>query len=90
MTGPPRDENDENAIDPGEPIRELANFEHQASDGLLARIRRAIQRRSAVAQLTSFSAIVPLVVLRELWLILIAQLGPKSARKDVPHGKETS
>jgi hypothetical protein len=42
-------------VDPGEPIAELANFDHEASTGLLTRVRRAIQRRTTVAQLTSFS-----------------------------------
>jgi hypothetical protein len=86
MSTPPRDEE----IDPGEPIQQLSNFEHQASDRLLTRIRRAIHRRSALAQLTSFSASIPLVIFKEFWLILIEQLGPKRARKDVIHGKETS
>jgi hypothetical protein len=90
LSGPPRDAEGENEIDPGEPIPQLANFEHQASGRLLERIRRAIQRRSAVAQLTAFTASVPLVVFKELWLILIEQLGPKKARKDVIRGKETS
>jgi small-conductance mechanosensitive channel len=64
----------------GEPVAELAAFEHEASAALLVRIRRAIQRRTAVAQLTSFSASVPLVVLREFWLILIEQFNPNSVR----------
>jgi hypothetical protein len=88
MTGPPRDE--EGEIDPGEPIGQLSNFEHHASEHLLTRIRRAIQRRSTLAHLTSFSASVPLVIFKEFWLILIELLGQKSARKDVIHGKETS
>ena len=77
-------------VDPGEPIAELASFDHDASTGLLARVRRAIQRRTTVAQLTSFTANVPLVVLKELWLVLIGQLGPKGVRKDVTHGEKTS
>ena len=77
-------------VDPGEPIAELVNFDHDASTGLLTRVRRTIQRRTTVAQLTSFSANVPLVVLKELWLVLIGQLGPKSVRKDVTHGEKTS
>jgi hypothetical protein len=88
MSAPPQDE--EGEIDPGEPIRHLSNFEHDASDRLLTRIRRAIHRRSALAHLTSFSASVPLVIFKEFWLILIEQLGPKRARKDIIHGKETS
>jgi hypothetical protein len=77
-------------IDPGEPVQQLAGFEYETSPGLLARIRRAIHRRSAVAQLASFSASVPLVILKEFWLLLIGQLGPKSARKDIPHGEKNS
>jgi hypothetical protein len=77
-------------VDPGEPIAALANFDYDASTGLLTRVRRAIQRRTTVAQLTSFSASVPLVVLKELWLVLIGQLGPKGVRKDVRHGEKTS
>jgi hypothetical protein len=76
-------------IDPGEPIAQLARFEQETSSGLIARIRRSIQRRSTVAQLTTFSASVPMVVLKEFWLILIGQFGQRSARKDVAHGEET-
>jgi hypothetical protein len=76
-------------IDPGEPIPQLAKFEHETSTGLIARIRRSIQRRSTVAQITTFSATVPLAVLKEFWLMLIGQFGQNSARKDVTHGKET-
>jgi hypothetical protein len=75
-------------IDPGEPVPQLAKFEYETSPGLMSRIRRAIHRRSAVAQLTSFSASIPLVVLKEFWLILIELLGPKAARKDVTHGEK--
>jgi hypothetical protein len=81
---------DNDEVDPGEPVAELARFEQDASASLLVRIRRAIQRRTAVAQLTSFSASVPLVVLKEFWLMLIGQLGAKDIRKDVRHGRESS
>jgi len=77
-------------IDVGEPVAELAAFEHDASGALLVRVRRAIQRRTAVAQLTSFSASVPLIVLREFWSILIEQFNPNSVRKDGTHGEKTS
>jgi hypothetical protein len=87
---PPNAMPDREEVDPGEPITELANFDHDASTGLLTRVRRAIQRRTTVAQLTSFSASVPLVVLKELWLVLVGQLGPKGVRKDVRHGEKTS
>ena len=81
---------DGEAVDMGDPIAELAAFEHETSTGLLVRIRRAIQRRTAVAQLTSFSANVPLLVLREFWLILMGQLHPDSVRKENSRGEKTS
>ena len=56
-------------IDPGEPITELAHFEQDTSSDLIVRTRRAIQRRTVVGQLTSFAATMPLVVLREFWLV---------------------
>ena len=56
-------------IDPGEPIAELAHFEQDISSDLIVRTRRAIQRRTVVGQLTSFAATMPLVVLREFWLV---------------------
>jgi hypothetical protein len=61
---------DDEEIDPGEPIAALAKFEHDTSSRLVVRVRRTIQRRTTVGQLTSFSAEMPLVVLREFWLIL--------------------
>jgi hypothetical protein len=90
MNGPSPDERNAAEIDPGEPIPQLTRFEHETSAGLLTRIRRSIQRRSTVAQLTSFTASVPLVVLKEFWLILVGQFNQKSARKDVTHGEEAS
>jgi hypothetical protein len=77
-------------IDPGEPIAALAGFEHDASSDLVVRIRHTIQLRTAVGQLTSFSVNTPLVVLRELWLILGDQLDPIGTRKDAGHEAETS
>jgi hypothetical protein len=74
----------------GEPVAQLVDFEHDASADLLLRIRRAIQRRTSVAQITSFSSSVPLLVLREFWLILMEQLNPNSVRKDGRHGEKTS
>jgi hypothetical protein len=47
---PPNAMPDREEVDPGEPITELANFDHDASTGLLTRVRRAIQRRTTVAQ----------------------------------------
>jgi hypothetical protein len=77
-------------VDPGEPLVALAKFEHDTSSDLLTRIRRAIQRRTTAAQLASFSASVPLLVLREFWLILVERFNPKDKRKDARHGEETS
>jgi hypothetical protein len=78
-------------IDPGEPISalELAAFEHDASSRLVMRIRRSIQRRTTLGQLTSFSVRIPLVVLREFWSILSSRLNP-GIRKDSSHGAKTS
>jgi hypothetical protein len=61
---------DEEDIDPGEPIAALAKFEHNTSSDLVARVRRAIQRRTAVGQLTSFSTTMPLVLLKEFCSML--------------------
>jgi hypothetical protein len=68
-------------IDPGEPIAALAGFEHDTSSGFVVRVRHTIQRRTTLGQLTSFSASMPLVVLREFWLILIKGLNPIDMRK---------
>ena len=81
---------DGEGVDPGEPIAALAEFEHDTSSDLLARIRRTIQRRTTAAQLTSFSSSVLLLLLREFWLILVEQFNPKRTRKDASDGGETS
>jgi hypothetical protein len=77
-------------IDPGEPIAALAGFEHNASTGLLSRFRRAVYRRTTVAQLTTFSTSMPLAILMEFWNILVEQLSPQSKRKEVRRGEKTS
>ena len=69
-------------IDAGEPVAELAGFEHDVSDGLMSRIRRAIQRRTTAAQLTSFAFDLPLVVLKELWLMMVGQFDSMKVEKD--------
>lgn len=71
--------------DAGVPIAGLAQFEHSTSAGFLARFRRAVERRTTVAQLTNFSAIMPLAVLMEFWLMMVHQLSQKSTRKDTKH-----
>ena len=73
-----------------EPIAALAKFEHDTSSRLVARVRQTIQRRTTVGQLTTFSAEMPLAVLREFWVILAGQLDPTGMRKDSRHGAETS
>jgi hypothetical protein len=69
-------------VDPGEPITELAGFEHDVSSALLSRIRRAIQRRTAASQLTSFAFYLPMVLLKELWLMMMSQFESKRVGKD--------
>jgi hypothetical protein len=80
---------DTEEIDPGEPISALAGFEHDASSGLVMRIRRTIQLRTTVDQLASFSVSIPLVVLREFWSVLINRTNPVGPRKDSSHGETT-
>jgi hypothetical protein len=69
-------------IDPGEPVAELAGFEHDVSARLMSRIRHAIQRRVTAAQLTSFAVDLPLVVLKELWLMMVGQFDSRKVEKD--------
>lgn len=64
-------------VDPGDPVTELAAFEHDVSTRLLSRIRHAIQRRTAAAQLTSFAFHLPLVLLKEFWLTMMGQFNSK-------------
>ena len=69
-------------IDPGEPVAQLAGFEHDVSARLISRIRHAIQRRTTAAQLTSFAFDLPLVVLEELWLMMVGQFDSMKVEKD--------
>ena len=69
-------------IDPGEPVAELAGFEHDVSARFMSRIRHAIQRRTTAAQLTSFAFDLPLVVLKELWLMMVGQFDSMKVEKD--------
>jgi hypothetical protein len=69
-------------VDPGEPVSELAGFEHDVSARFMSRIRHAIQRRTTAAQFASFAFDLPLVVLKELWLMLVGQLDSKKVEKD--------
>ena len=81
---------DSEEVDPGEPIAVLAKFEHDAPRGFLQHVQRAIQRRTTVVHLASFTAGVPALVLREAWLILNEQLNPKGPRKGGGYGNKTS
>jgi hypothetical protein len=74
--------NDSEDVDPGEPIAELAGFEHDVSINLMGRIRRAIGRRTTAAQVTSFALDMPFVVLKEFWIIVIELFNSKKTRKD--------
>jgi hypothetical protein len=69
-------------VDPGEPVAELAGFEHDVSARFMSRIRHAIQRRTTAAQLTSFAFDLPLVVLKELWLMMVGQFDSMKVEKD--------
>jgi hypothetical protein len=69
-------------IDPGEPVAELAGFEHDVSARFMSRIRHAIQRRTTAVQLTTFAFDLPLVVLKELWLMMVGQFDSMKVEKD--------
>jgi hypothetical protein len=64
-----------------EPIRELRDLERDTSPGFLARIRRKIQRRTAVSHVATFSWQVPRVVLVELVGMLVHILNALGTRK---------
>jgi hypothetical protein len=69
-------------VDPGEPVTELAAFEHDVSTRLISRIRHTIQRRTTAAQFTSFAFHLPLVVLKELWLVMVGQFNLQKVEKE--------
>ena len=69
-------------IVPGEPVAELAGFEHDVSARFMSRIRQAIQPRTTAAQLTSFAFDLPLVLLKELWLVMVGQFDSMKVEKD--------
>lgn len=72
---------DDEEVDPGAPVEVLAGFEHVASVGFLARVRRKIQRRTTTAQIASFSWNVPSLVFLELWRVVIELLQLRDPRK---------
>ena len=80
----------EEEIDPGEPLAALVRLEHDVSKDFLTRIRHTVQRRTSARQLASFAISIPLVLLREFWLILINRPDPLGIRKDASHGDKTS
>jgi hypothetical protein len=67
--------------DDDEPIRELRDLERETSPGFLGRIRRKIQRRTAVSHVATFSWQVPKVVLFELIGMLVHILNALGTRK---------
>jgi hypothetical protein len=69
-------------VDPGLPVTELAGFEQDVSARMIDRIRQAIQRRTTAAQFTSFAFDLPLVLLKELWLMMVGQLDSMKVEKD--------
>jgi hypothetical protein len=72
----------ESGIDMGEPVRELAGFEHEPSGTFLAIVRSKIQRRSTVSQIASFTWNVPKVILAEFWNALVQVISPHGAKKE--------
>ncbi len=83
MTTGSRDSNGNEAgdVDPGEPIAQLAGFEYDVSVGLLERIRRAIGRRTTAAQVTSFALDMPVVLLKQFWVIVTQIFNSKSTER---------
>ena len=77
----PVDPGNESEIDPGEPVKELAGFEYQASDRFLALVHTKIERRSTVSQFASFGWNVPKVILAEFWHALIQIVGSQGEKK---------
>jgi len=63
-------------------VRELAGFEHEASDAFLAIVRSKIQRRSTVSQFAFFTWNVPKVILAEVWNALIQIIGTQNEKKE--------
>jgi hypothetical protein len=72
-------------MDLGDPIASLAKFKQGTSDGFGVGVRRSIQRRTVVVQLTSFAVIMPLVVLREFCVLFDQRFNSPDARKGFNH-----
>ena len=69
-------------VDAGEPVTELAAFEQAVSGRLISRVRHAIQRRTTTAHVTSFAFHLPLLLLKEFWLVMMGQFDSKKVEKD--------
>ncbi len=78
----PNDSSNDSSIDPGEPVKELAGFREEPLVEVMARVRRSIYRRMAVAQVTSFWWSAPFLILREFWTVLIGEVSQKRLRED--------
>jgi hypothetical protein len=76
----PQPENEQD-VDAGPPIVELAGLEHEPSATFLSIIRRRIHRRSTASQLASFSWNMPGMIFLEFWNALIQLLGPRDTQK---------
>jgi hypothetical protein len=72
---------DDEAIDPGPSVEELAGFEQDASSGFLGLLRRKIHRRTTTAQVASFSWNMPGMIFLELCRILVQLLQVKHSSK---------
>jgi hypothetical protein len=83
MSNDPKNSTSENEpdVDPGEPVRLLADLEQEPSAAFLNVVRRKIHRRSAASQFVSFSWNVPKVILLEFWNILVEILSPRGTQK---------
>ncbi len=63
-------------IDPGEPLGLLAGLRVEPSEGFLARIRRALDRKVFASQVLDLAWFAPLVVLLEYVQVIAELLGP--------------
>ena len=72
---------DDDAVDPGPRIEELAGFEQDTSAGFLGLLRRKIHRRTTTAQVANFSWNMPGMIFLELCRILVQLLQVKHSSK---------
>ncbi len=64
---------DNETVDPGEPIRPLVDLEQDVSPQFLVTVRKKIYRRTVANQVVAFSWNLPKVIIMEL-IMLIAHL----------------